>query len=253
MITIKNKASIQKMEQAGSRLSAILSEVSSIIVEGTSTMFVNNWIEQQLRKHDLVSRMKGYMGYGYVSCISVNNQVVHGVPSESCILKRNDFLTIDVCVSFKGYCADMARMFFVGDALVQVRELARVAEASLYAGMAQACVGNRLGDISFAIQQEIGKAGYGIVKDFAGHGIGRRMHEDPEVLNYGSPGTGPVLQAGMALAIEPMITMGSGDVYVADDGWTVYTDDNTLAAHVEDTIIITKDGPKNITRIMHNG
>ncbi len=253
MITIKNKASIQKMEEAGARLSEILYEVSSLVIEGNSTMFINNWIEQQLKKHDLVSRMKGYMGYGYVSCISVNTQVVHGVPSDHCILQRNDFLTIDVCASFKGYCADMARMFFVGQMPADIQALARVAEASLYAGIAQARVGNRLGDISFAIQQEIDKAGYGIVKDFAGHGIGRSMHEDPEVLNYGSPGTGPVLQEGMALAIEPMITMGNGDVYVAKDGWTVYADDNSLAAHVEDTIIITKNGPKNITRTIRNG
>lgn len=248
MITIKNKASIQKMEQAGARLSAILEEASSVVVEGNSTMFVNNWIEQQLKKHDLVSRMKGYMGYNYVSCISINTQVVHGVPSDCCILQKNDFLTIDVCASFKGYCADMARMFFVGVMPEDVRALVRVAEASLYAGISQARVGNRLGDISFAIQQEIDKAGCGIVKDFAGHGIGRRMHEDPEILNYGSAGTGPVLVEGMAFAIEPMITLGSGDIYIADDGWTVYTDDNTLAAHVEDTIIITKNGPKNITR-----
>lgn len=253
MITIKNRASIQKMEQAGAKLSAIMSEISSVVVEGNSTMFVNNWIEQRLKENDLVSRMKGYMGYGYVSCISVNNQVVHGVPSEHCILQKNDFLTIDVCASFKGYCADMARMFFVGDMPDHVREFARVAQDSLCAGIGQACIGNRLGDISFAIQKVIEGAGYGIVTEFAGHGIGRRMHEDPEILNYGSPGTGPVLQEGMAFALEPMITMGKGDVYVAADGWTVYTSDNTLAAHVEDTIVITKDGPKNITRIMSHG
>ncbi len=247
MIRIKNKSSIRKMEEAGTKLSAVFDDLTSIVRAGVTTSFLNEWIEKQLQLRGLVSRMKGYMGYQHVSCISVNDEVVHGVPSER-VLKEGDFLTVDVCASYKGYCADMARQFFIGTVDEQVKELARVADRSLQAGIAQAVPGNRLGDISSAIQKEVERAGYGVVRDFAGHGIGRAMHEEPEVLNYGQPGQGPVLRAGMALAIEPMITMGDYTVHIIEDGWTVCTDDNSLAAHVEDTIIITDNGPKNITR-----
>ncbi len=247
MITIKNKSSIRKMEEAGIKLSGLFDDLASVVKAGSTTLFLNEWIEQQLRTRGLVSRMKGYMGYPHASCISVNDEVVHGVPSGR-VLQDGDFLTIDVCASYKGYCADMARQFFVGTVKEQVHELARVAERSLQAGIAQAVPGNRLGDISAAIQKEVERAGFGVVRDFAGHGIGRYMHEEPEVLNYGQPGQGPVLCAGMALAIEPMITMGDYTVQVTEDGWTVCTKDNSLAAHVEDTIIITDNGPKNITR-----
>lgn len=248
MITIKNKSSIQKMEEAGKRLSILFEELKPFVQAGITTMFVNDWIEQQLKKSGLVSRMKGYMGYKYVSCISINNQVVHGVPSEKRVLQEGDFFTVDVCASFKGYCADMARIFYVGSMPKNIQTFAQVAERSLYAGVAQAVVGNRLTDISAAIQKEVEAAGFGVVRDFAGHGIGKLMHEDPEVLNYGAPGQGPVLRAGMALAIEPMITMGSYEVHIEEDGWTVCTNDDSLAAHVEDTIIITQDGPKVITK-----
>ena len=247
MITIKNKSSIRKMEVAGIKLSGLFDDLPSVVRAGVTTLFLNEWIEQQLRMRGLVSRMKGYMGYQHVSCISVNDEVVHGVPSER-VLQDGDFLTIDVCASYKGYCADMARQFFIGTVKEQVKELAHVAERSLQAGIAQAVPGNRLGDISAAIQKEVERAGFGVVRDFAGHGIGRYMHEEPEVLNYGQPGQGPVLAAGMALAIEPMITMGDYTVQVTDDGWTVWTQDNSLAAHVEDTIISTDNGPKNIKR-----
>lgn len=250
MITIKNKSSIQKMEQAGKCLSAIFEQLRCVVRAGVTTMFVNNWIEEQLKKSGLVSRMKGYMGYKYVSCISVNNQVVHGVPSDKRMLQEGDFLTIDVCASFKGYCADMARMFYIGKMPQDIERFAHVAERSLSAGIAQAVVGNRLTDISAAIQKEVESAGFGIVRDFAGHGIGKLMHEDPEVLNYGAPGQGPILRAGMALAIEPMITMGGYEVYIERDGWTVCTNDASLAAHIEDTIVITQNGPKVITNPM---
>lgn len=236
------------MEDAGVKLSEIFEGLTSLVQVGVTTLSLNNWIEQELKKQGLVSRMKGYMGYGHVSCISVNSEVVHGVPSDTCILKDGDFLTVDVCASYRGYCADMARQFFVGNVSDQVKKLAYIADKSLEAGIAQAKPGNRLSDISAAIQDVVEKAGFGVVRDFAGHGIGKYMHEDPEVLNYGLPGKGPVLCEGMALAIEPMITMGSYEVRVEKDGWTVRTKDNSLAAHVEDTIIITNAGPKNITR-----
>lgn len=252
MITIKNKSSIRKMEEAGIKLSQLFDDLAPKVVAGATTDQLNGWIERELHARGLVSRMKGYMGYRHVSCISVNDEVVHGVPSQR-VLKDGDFLTVDVCASFKGYCADMARQFFIGTVSSEIKKLAQVAENSLQAGIAQARPGNRLGDVSAAIQAEVEKAGFGVVRDFAGHGIGKQMHEDPEVLNYGHPGQGPVLCVGMALAIEPMITMGDYAVSVTQDGWTVRTKDKSIAAHVEDTIIITEHGPKNITRSRANG
>ena len=247
MIVIKNKSSIKKMEEAGSLLSGMFDGLGSIIQAGVATADVDTWIAAELKKRGLLSRMKGYMGYGYVSCISLNNEVVHGVPSAK-QLKDGDFLTVDVCASYKGYCADMARQFFVGTPSADAKRLAEVAEKSLKAGIAKARVGNRLTDISAAIQQVVEQAGFGVVRDFAGHGIGKQMHEDPEILNYGVPGQGPVLCAGMAFAIEPMITAGHYAVRIAADGWTVCTKDNSLAAHVEDTVVITDNGPKVVTR-----
>ena len=157
-------------------------------------------------------------------------------------------MKVDVCASWQGYCADMARSFFVGDASDVAKNLVRVAQSSLDKGIEQMCIGNKLTDISAAIQREVERNGFGVVRDFAGHGIGKKMHEDPEILNYGSAGKGPVLQQGMAFALEPMITVGGYDVFVDQDDWTVKTQDGSLAAHVEDTIIVTQNGPMIITR-----
>ena len=248
MITIKNKLSIAKMESAGKKLSEIISRVSGIIKPGISTFEIDQWIENELRKQELVSKSKGYRGYRHVSCISVNDVVVHGVPSKKTLLADADLVKVDVCASYKGYCADMARPFFVGAVTAQAECLTQVAQRALDEGIAHARAGNRLSDISAAIQRAVEKEGFGVVRDFAGHGIGKQMHEDPEVLNYGEPGKGPILRPGMTIAIEPMITAGKYDVYITEDGWTVKTKDKSLAAHVEDTILITADEPKILTR-----
>jgi len=201
----------------------------------------------------MVSQSKGYMGYKHASCISLNDEVVHGVPSSKRLLKDGDLVKVDVCASLDGYCADMARMFVVGKPSQQVSHFINVARQALDKGIAQAKAGNRLSDISAAIQAEVEKHGFSVVRDFAGHGIGKTMHEDPEVLNFGKPGKGPLLRPGMTLAIEPMITMGTYDVYVTDDGWTVKTMDKSLAAHVEDTVAITQNEPLVLTRIAPEG
>lgn len=247
MIHIKNKLSIEKMAQAGSLLSDILVGVEALIKPGVSTAEMDAWIESQLREKGLVSSVKGYMGYRHVSCISVNDVVVHGVPQADCIVQTGDLVKIDVCASWNGYCADMARSFFVGQPSEQAKKLVDVAYQALKKGIDQARVGNRLSDISAAIQEEVEKHGFGVVRDFAGHGIGKNMHEAPEIVNYGKPGRGPVLCEGMTFAIEPMITAGKYHVYVANDGWTVKTVDRSLAAHVEDTIVITSAGPVILT------
>lgn len=247
MIHIKNKLSIQKMAQAGSLLSDILDAVTHLIKPGVSTAEIDAWIELQLKQKSLQSQVKGYMGYRHVSCISVNDVVVHGVPRADCILQGADLVKIDVCASWDGYCADMARSFFVGQPSEQAQRLVEVAQNALKKGIEQARVGNRLSDISSAIQQEVEKHGFGVVRDFAGHGIGKNMHEEPEIVNYGKPGKGPLLREGMTFAIEPMVTAGKYHVYVAADGWTVKTVDRSLAAHVEDTIAITNAGPIILT------
>jgi len=248
MIQIKNKMSIQKMDMAGSLLSEIMETVGKEVGPGVSTAKLDERIHNLLNQKGLVSRTKGYMGYQHVSCISVNDEVVHGVPTKEKILKDGDLVKIDICASWKGYCADMARCFFVGDVSETIQQLVAVAQCSLKKGIEKAVPGNRLSDISAAIQQEVEKHGYGIVRDFAGHGIGKNMHEDPEVLNYGKPGQGPILRHGMTLAIEPMITLGKHSVYVDGDGWTVKTRDKSIAAHVEDTVLITESGPRVLTR-----
>jgi methionyl aminopeptidase len=248
VIVIKNKASIRKMEQAGALLAELFKQLSQLVKPGISTLDLDRAIEAYLKANGLESRTKGYMGYKHASCISVNDVVVHGVPSDANILKDGDLVKIDVCASWKGYCADMARSFYVGTMPAEVSRFVENAQRALNKGIAQARPGKRLGDISAAIQKEIEAGGYGIIRDFAGHGIGKQMHEEPEVLNYGFAGKGPILRPGMAFAIEPMITMGTHEVFITDDGWTVKTADKSLAAHVEDTVVITENGPKIITR-----
>jgi methionyl aminopeptidase len=253
MIIIKNKASIAKMEKAGFLLQEIFNALRAFIKTGISTLEIDSYIAQLIQERKLISKMQGYRGYKHVSCISINDEVVHGVPQANRFLSDGDLVKVDVCVSFDGYCADMARAYFVGTPKPEAVELVTVAENALKKGIEKARPGNRLSDISAAIQQEVEKYGFGVVRDFAGHGIGKQMHEDPEILNYGKSGKGPVLQPGMAFALEPMITYGKYEVYITSDGWTVKTADKSLAAHVEDTVVITQDEPKVITREHQKG
>jgi methionyl aminopeptidase len=248
MITIKNKSSIAKMETAGRLLSTIFAGLPTLMRPGITTLEIDTWIEQQQRLSGLVSKMKGYKGYKHVSCISVNDVIVHGVPTNTKVLHEGDLVKVDVCASWNSYCADMARVFVVGSIDAEKQRLVDVAYRALDKGISKAHAGNRLTDISAAIQQEIEAAGFGVVRDFAGHGIGKQMHEDPEILNYGKPGRGPLLRVGMAFALEPMITVGSYDVVIMPDGWTAKTADGGCAVHVEDTIVITESGPKILTR-----
>lgn len=236
------------MEQAGQLLVEIFQEIAPLVKSGVSTLELDTAIAKLLKQKGLVSRTKGYMGYQHVSCISVNDEVVHGVPSADKKLRDGDLVKIDVCAAWRGYCADMARSFYVGAMPKEIVRLIANAQRALDKGIEQARPGKTLGDISAAIQAEIEKEGFGIVREFAGHGIGKQMHEEPEILNYGDAGKGPKLRPGMAFAIEPMITIGNHDVFVADDGWTVKTVDKSVAAHVEDTVVVTEDEPKVLTR-----
>lgn len=250
MITIKDKRSCEKMLMTGQLLAQVFAEVAPYLVAGVSTLEIDAKIEQALTSKKLISQSKGYKGYKHVSCISVNEEVVHGVPQAHKLITEGDLVKIDVCAAFNGYCADMARCFFVGlPREHQARHFVDIAYSALDKGIEKAVPGGRLGDISAAIQDEVEKHGFGIVREFAGHGIGRYMHEDPEILNYGKKGHGPVLKAGMTFALEPMITLGHYGICILPDGWTAKTRDGSLAAHVEDTVIITEEGPQIITRL----
>ena len=250
-MVIKGKDAIFKMKTAGKLLAEIFEMVPEVIKPGVTTLMIDQWIAEQLKKNNLVSQSKGYMGYQHVSCISVNQVVVHGIPSSQIILQKGDLVKVDVCVAWKGYCADMARAYLVEvtEPTAEMKRFVDTAKQALQAGIDQAVEGNRLFDISYAIQQVTEQQGYGIVRDFAGHGIGKKMHEEPDVPNFGKKGTGMILRAGMTFAIEPMITMGHYDVFVMKDGWTVQTKDQSLAMHVEDTILITQNGPEVLTRL----
>ena len=249
MIIIKDKAALAKMEQAGQLLALIFQDLPSRIEVGVSTLELDGWIEEQLRAKNMIGMSKGYHGYKHVSCISLNDEVVHGIPKKDRLLKAGDLVKVDVGASWSGYCADMTRCYYVDQVPQVVRDFVQTAQNSLDQAITCVQSGQHLSDLSAAVQAEVERHGYGVVRAFAGHGIGKQMHEDPEILNYGKPGKGPRLAVGMTLAIEPMITMGSYEVYVDKDGWTVKTKDGSLAAHVEDTVAVTEHGPRVFTRI----
>jgi methionyl aminopeptidase len=249
MITIKDEQAQKAIAQAGLRISHILHDVKAKMVAGATALEVDSWIAEQLKKHDLISQTVGYKGYRHVSCISINDEIVHGIPSERKVLRSGDLVSVDICAAWNGYCADAARSFVVGsDTTGRAQKLIDTANTALDRGIEKAVVGGRLSDISAAIQKEVESNGFGVVRHFCGHGIGKKMHEEPEILNYGAPGRGAVLKAGMVFAIEPMITAGDYDIKIASDGWTALTVDGSLAAHVEDTVIITPAGPQIVTR-----
>ncbi len=248
-IQLKNRLAIDKMRTAGKRLATILKEIEPLVVAGISTWELDAEIEGRMRALALKPVCKGYGSYRHATCISVNNVVVHGIPSKDTILKSGDFVKIDVVGSFENYCADMARPFFVGAVDERVQRLATVAQSALNKAIALIKPGIFLSDISACIQKEVEQAGFGVVRYFSGHGIGKSLHEAPDVPNYGEAGEGPVLREGMTLAIEPMITEGSYEIVIMPDGWTAKTKDGGLAAHVEDTIVVTRDGVEILTRL----
>ncbi len=249
MITIKNVYAQERMAITGRLLAELFEILKDWIEPGMTTLQVDAYIDQYTQKNKMISCTKGYHGYKHASCISVNDVVVHGVPGDTTQLVPGDLIKIDVCASYEGYCADMARPFFLGTPSKEVAQFLEAAQEALDQGISCARAGERLGTLSAKIQQVVEERGYGVVREFAGHGIGKKMHEAPEILNYGKAGCGPVIKSGMAFAIEPMITMGNHRVYILDDGWTVKTVDKSLAAHVEDTVIVTDHGPKIITRL----
>ena len=237
MIIIKSKQDIGH----------ILNELKEMIKPGISTMDIDRFVEKTVKEYGMRAAEKGYCGYPASVCTSVNEEVVHGIPSRKRILREGDIVSVDLVVEHRGYMADAARTYAVGEISPEANHLIETAEEAFWKGMEFARVGFRLSDISHAVQTAVEGEGFGVIRDFVGHGIGSSMHEDPQIPNYGKPGKGPRLQAGMTLAIEPMICQGSYEVDVLLDDWTAVTVDGGLAAHYENTVVITDGEPELLT------
>ena len=247
-ILIKSAAEIEKMRISGIALRKVHDAVKAAVRVGATTMDLERAAVAKIEELGAVWAFKGYHGYPAVLCTSVNNEVIHGIPNERGALREGDIVSVDCGVVVDGFYSDCAVTYPVGRLSPAVAKLLKVTEASLYAAIDQAVPGGRLFDISHAVQSMCEKEGYGVVREFVGHGIGKHMHEDPQVPNFGEAGKGPRLKAGMVLAIEPMINAGSADVKVLEDGWTAITVDGSFSAHFEHTVAITKDGPVILTR-----
>ena len=238
MIFLKTDEEVELMRESNILLGKTYAEVAKAIQPGVSTAQLDKIAFEFIKDNGGIPACLGYEGYPATLCTSVNEQVVHGIPSEKQILKDGDIISVDSVISLNGYCSDSAYTFPVGEVAPEVLQLMRTTKESLYLGIEQAVTGRRLGVIGAAIQEHCEHAGYSVVREFVGHGIGREMHEDPEVCNYGRRGNGIVLKSGMTLAIEPMICLGRRNLIIEDDGWTARTADRKPAAHYELSVCV---------------
>jgi len=243
MIVRKGKAELDKMRQANRIVARVLDEIGRIVRPGISTWELDEAAEDLIRSSGAVPAFKGYRGYPATLCTSLNDEIVHGIPSRSKILREGDVISVDVGTKFEGYYGDAARTFPVGAITAQLEDLLRVTREALDIGIGEARIGNRVSDISAAIQKYVESNGFSVVRDFVGHGIGRALHEEPQVPNFGLPGRGPRLVAGMVLAIEPMVNSKGPESRVLEDGWTAVTVDGGFSAHFEHSVAVTENGP----------
>jgi methionyl aminopeptidase len=243
-VTIKSAREIELMREAGRILASVHEELEKALKPGMSTMDIDRLGEEMIRSYGCIPSFKDYNGYPASICVSVNDEVVHGIPSKKRILHDGDIVSLDAGVIYHGYHSDAARTHAVGEISPEAAQLIRVTRESFFEGIRFAKAGNHLNDISSAIQAYAEKFGYGVVRDLVGHGIGSHLHEDPEVPNFAQKKKGILLRPGMTLAIEPMINMGRADVEWLDDDWTVVTDDGSLSAHYENTVLITEGEPE---------
>ena len=242
MVVLKTRREIELMREAG-RISATALKVAGEAVRpGVSTLEIDTIARKYIESQGARPNFLGLYGFPATACISINNEVIHGIPSKNRILKEGDIVSIDLGAEKNGYHGDNAATFAVGEISDEAKRLIDTTRESLYVGLKQAVAGNRVGDISNAIQVYCEERGFGVVRDFVGHGVGKELHEDPSVPNYGSPGRGVRLLPGMTIAVEPMINQGTWEVDQLSDGWTVVTKDGKLSAHFEHTVAITKDG-----------
>ena len=247
MIYLKTAEEIELLRENNLLVSATLAEVGKHVRPGVSTLELDKLAEEFIRSHGAEPGFLGYGGFPNTLCMSVNEEVVHGIPSAKRILKEGDVLSVDCGTLMKGFYGDSAYTFAVGEIAPEVADLLRVTKEALYKGVAQAKAGNRVGDVSAAVQEHAESFGYGVVRELEGHGLGRKMHEDPGVPNYGARGRGPLLKEGMVICIEPMINMGTKAVVFEQDGWTVRTRDRKPAAHYEFAVAVRKSGPDVLT------
>jgi methionyl aminopeptidase len=242
MITIKSKNELQLMREAGKMLSEVLDQLEDACRAGVTTNEIDRLADSLIRKRDATPGFLGYNGFPKSLCISVNEEVVHGIPGTR-VIEDGDLVSLDCGLVYKGLWADSGRTVMVGEVSEEGQRLVEVTREALAAGIGQAVAGNRVGDISAAVQKVVEAGGFSVVRNFVGHGIGRNMHEDPQIPNFGVPGTGPLLKPGYALAIEPMVNAGTHEVQMLPDHWTVITADGRLSAYFEHTVLVTENGP----------
>lgn len=254
MILIKSEHEISLIRQAARILADVHMGLHERIQPGVTTWELDNWADARIAAEGCQATFRGQPGmvrgarpFPAATCISINEEIIHGIPSKQRVIKEGDIVSVDCGVTYKGYVADSAFSKIAGTGSPDLVRLLETTKKSLYAGIEKAVPGNRLGDISFAVESWAVAEGLGIVRDFCGHGVGRNLHEDPGIPNYGKPGTGPLLRSGMTLAIEPMFMLGKEKVKVLIDGWTVVTADRSPSAHWEHTILITDNGPEILT------
>mgnify|MGYP000096614847 FL=1 len=247
MIYLKTAEEIELLRENNLLVSATLAEVGKHVRPGVSTLELDKLAEEFIRSHGAEPGFLGYGGFPNTLCMSVNEEVVHGIPSAKRILKEGDVLSVDCGTLMKGFYGDSAYTFAVGEIATEVADLLRVTKEALYKGVAQAKAGNRVGDVASAVQEHAERHGYSVVRELVGHGLGRKMHEEPEVPNYGARGRGPLLKEGMVICIEPMINMGARYVVFERDGWTVRTRDRKPSAHFEFAVAVGKEGPDVLT------
>src|SRR5689334_13482905 len=248
MIICKSATEIETMRRAGLMTWELLNEVRSHVKPGITTLDLEGAAEKWIAKHQVKAAFKGLYNYPCILCTSVNEEIVHGIPSAKKILRAGDIVSIDVGVEVDGYFGDSAVTVPVGEITPELKKLLSVTEESLGAAIEKVRAGNRVGDISAAVEEYVTRHGYSVVREFVGHGIGRKLHEDPKVPNYGTAGQGPALKEGMVLAIEPMVNMGHHASRVLKDKWTAVTEDGSHSAHFEHTVVVTKNGPWVLTR-----
>ncbi len=246
MITIKSEREIELLKIAGNIVYQTHQYLKPFIKEGITTKELDKLAEDFIRSKDATPSFKGYEGFPSTLCTSINSEVVHGFPSNR-KLKNGDIISIDIGACYKGYHGDSAWTYTVGEVDEKTKQLLEDTEKSLFIGLEQVKPGNRIGDIGYAIEQYARKHNLGVVRELCGHGVGTSVHEDPEVPNYGIPNTGPRLKEGMVIAVEPMLTLGSPKVFLHDNDWTVDTQDGSLSAHFEHTVVVTKDGYQILT------
>jgi methionyl aminopeptidase len=247
MIVRKSKAEIETMGRAGRVVASTLALLGELVKPGVTTGELDEAAEEHIRSEGGVPTFKGYRGFPASICASPNAMVVHGIPGPY-TLRNGDLISVDVGVTLDGFVADSAYTFAVGEVDGDAKRLLEVCQAALAAGIQQARAGNHVQDISAAVQRTTEEAGFSVVRSLVGHGIGRSMHEEPQVPNFGEPGHGPLLQPGMTLAIEPMINAGAPDVWMAEDRWSISTNDGSLSAHFEHTVAVTDNGPLVLTK-----